>query len=124
MSAWYNKTMAFPGTYNLDYYKGDTLEFNISPSNSAGGVFSLAGYTPSFTIATSRGANPSQAVTCTAEKDDQNTMVICTIQATDLQGKSLIAGTPYVYDVQVTNGSKTYTLLTGTVTVTADVTGA
>lgn len=114
--------MAFPGTHNLDYYEGDTLEFNISPENSIGGVFSLAGYTPAFKIATSRGASPSQAVVCTAAKDDNNTMVLCTITPT--QGRQLVAGTNYVYDVEITDGSKVYTLLTGTVTVTADVTGA
>ena len=122
MSAWYNKTMAFPGSYNIDYYEGDTLEFNVSPENSAGGIFSLSGYSASFTIATSRGPNPSQSVVCTAEKDENNTMVLCTITPT--QGRQLVAGTQYVYDVQITNGSKVYTLLTGTISVTADVTGA
>jgi hypothetical protein len=39
-------------------------------------------------------------------------------------GRDLAAGT-YVYDVQIDNGpSEIYTILTGTITVTNDITGA
>ena len=33
--------MAFPGTYNFNYYRGDTNEFVISPKNSDGTTFQL-----------------------------------------------------------------------------------
>jgi hypothetical protein len=37
----------------------------------------------------------------------------------------LVAGTTYYYDVQISNGVESvYTLLKGTISVTADVTGA
>ena len=43
--------MAFPGTYNISYYKGDTLEFKIYPKDSSGASFSLDNYIATFTIA-------------------------------------------------------------------------
>lgn len=50
--------MAFPGTYNISYYKGDTFEFDVYPKNSSGTAFDLAGYATEsaiFTIAAARG---------------------------------------------------------------------
>ena len=48
--------MAFPGTYNISYYKGDTYEFRVYPKDSSGAVFDLTDYAVKFTISTSRGA--------------------------------------------------------------------
>lgn len=51
--------MAFPGTYNINYYKGDTFEFNVYPKNSDGTAFNLntdPAYSATFTIATKRGS--------------------------------------------------------------------
>jgi len=36
--------MAFPGTYNISYYKGDTYEFRIYPKTADGDVFDLTPY--------------------------------------------------------------------------------
>lgn len=118
--------MAFPGTLNISYYKGDTYEFKIYPKNSVGGVFDLfgQGYTVKFYIATSRGPSPTQSVECNSVINEDSS-VSCEI--TPAQGNQLVAGTRYEYDVQVTKpGSppKVYTLLTGTVSVTADISGA
>ena len=119
--------MAFPGTYNFNYYRGDTHEFVISPKNSDGTTFQLDSYAPGgvnsaiYTIATARGSagvkTPAQAVINTT-----NDTVVCTILPA--VGRTLSAGT-YVYDVQI-NSSATniVTLLTGSITVTDDVTGA
>lgn len=115
--------MAFPGTYNINYYKGDTYEFNIYPKDSSGAIFSLLNYGATFTISTSRGENPSFTVAATANIASNNNYITCSILPAT--GRTLTAGTEYVYDVQITQGAtKIYTLLTGTVTVTADVTGA
>jgi hypothetical protein len=54
--------MAFPGTYNFNYYRGDTHQFVLSPKNSDGTVFQLDSYAPGgvnsaiYTIATARGS--------------------------------------------------------------------
>jgi hypothetical protein len=62
-------------------------------------------------------------VSATATVDTTNHIITCTI--TPEQGRELTAGTTYVYDVQIENGASiVYTLLTGSITVTDDVTGA
>ena len=114
--------MAFPGTYNFNYYRGDTAEFVIQPKTSNGEAFDLTGYTAIFTIATARGVAGTAA---TAVVNDVTNIITCTIVPS--VGRALVAGT-YVYDVQITNETPNpdviFTLLTGTITVTNDITGA
>ena len=55
--------MAFPGTYNFNYYRGDTFSFIITPKNSSGGTYPLTGYSAEFNIATSRGGAISTTAT-------------------------------------------------------------
>jgi hypothetical protein len=151
MSAWYNKTMAFPSIYDFNYYKGDTFEFRIYPKKNDGTVFDLSTFyvptnyanTPDdvtdssapydsaqFTIATVRGSS-GVPIKCFARVSDDNTFVQCAIRPTE--GNQLTAGTEYVYDVEVkkpagASGSGQYeivqTLLTGKITITDQVTGA
>jgi hypothetical protein len=119
--------MAFPGTYNFNYYRGDTAEFVIQPKNSNGEAFDLTGYTASFNIATTRGpiVAPSVSYPANAVVNDVTNIITCTIVPST--GRSLAAGT-YVYDVQITNETPNpdviFTVLTGTITVTNDITGA
>lgn len=114
--------MAFPGTHNISYYQGDTLEFTIRPKAADGSAFSLDGYSVRFWIADKRGTPTNPPKECLASIS--NGAVECTIQPAT--GKELIAGTTYYYDVEISKSAGTivHTLLTGTVTVTADVTGA
>ena len=116
--------MAFPGTYNFNYYRGDTYQFIIRPKSANGASFPLDDYFDNavFTIAETRGASgiPSQ-IPATAVVDITNDIVTCTIEPG--QGSQLSGGTTYVYDVQIDNGAGVvYTLLTGTITVTDDIT--
>ena len=154
MSAWYNKTMAFPATYDFNYYKGDTFEFRIYPKKNDGTVFELSSYqitsnntteidgvlddsspydSARFTIATTRGsAGVASKVDCYARISDNGEFVQCAIRPQD--STTLVAGTEYVYDVEVTKPSNTpathgeyplvHTLLTGKITITDQVTGA
>ena len=112
--------MAFPGFYNILYYRGDTSQFVIQPKVANGSTFDLAGYTAAFTIATLRGPTGVQTA-ATAVVNATTDIVTCTI--TPAVGRTLSAGT-YIYDVQITNGTQIYTLLTGEVSVVNDVTGA
>ena len=113
--------MAFPSTYNFSYYRGDTGQFVIRPKNSSdGSAFNLTGYTALFTIANQRGSGATQ-VEAEATVDTATNIVTCTI--TPSVGRSLSAGN-YVYDVQIDNTSQIFTLLTGSITVTDDITGA
>ena len=116
--------MAFPGTYNFSYYRGDTYQFIVRPKKANGTVFTLDDYSDGalFTIANRRGSTGTQVV-ATATVDITNHIITCTI--TPEQGRELTAGTTYVYDVQIENGASiVYTLLTGSITVTDDITGA
>lgn len=128
--------MAFPGTYNFDYYRGDTFRFVISPKDSTGAAFDLSPYVSEspardaiFTIASSRGAEPTFSITSNGSSvlgaaiDENNNTITCTITPTG--GRDLEGGSTYYYDVEIYNGADLrYTLLTGTITVQDDVTGA
>ena len=123
--------MAFPGTYNINYYKGDTFEFRVYPKDSSGAAFPLSQYIApaglvKFTMAPTRGALGAGqvAVQGFAEISKDNTNILCVI--TPANGAELIAGIEYVYDIEIARASASYdyvyTLLTGTVSVTAQVT--
>lgn len=115
--------MAFPGTYNIDYYEGDTYEFIIYPKQAQGATYNLQNQTPRFTIASSTGPSPTFSAACSAVIDPTYSFITCKI--TPAIGRTLVAGTTYYYDVQISNGvENVYTLLKGTISVTADVTGA
>lgn len=119
--------MAFPGTYNFSYYKGDTLEFRVYPKDSSGAPFDLTGYSnstsPIFTIATARGAEETISAYAEVVENSSGDYILCTIRPAD--GDQLTAGTTYVYDVEINKtGSEydlIYTILTGNITVTEQV---
>jgi hypothetical protein len=120
--------MAFPGTYNFNYYRGDTFQFIINPKDASGADFSLTGFEGEMTIASRRGYdNPTietdniNSYFGTVEKNDTGGLV-CTIPPTI--GRELTPGVAWQYDVEIASSTEIFTLLTGTITVTDDVTGA
>jgi hypothetical protein len=128
MSAWYNKTMAFPGELNINYYKGDTHEFKVYPQKTDGSIFYLTDYgNATFTIARYRGQEGIDLgqINASAIISNDNTYITCAI--TPENGKLMDPTKTYVYDIQVyAQGPNTYdkvfTLLTGNISVTDDVT--
>jgi hypothetical protein len=128
--------MAFPGTYDFDYYRGDTFTFTITPKDSAGATFALDSYkseSPArdaiFTISPARGSSTGAINSTTntgslsAEVNTTTDIITCTIKP-DAR-TVLVGGSTYYYDVEIYNGAALrYTLLTGEITVTNDVTGA
>jgi hypothetical protein len=113
--------MAFPSTYDFNYYRGDTAQFVVRPKNANdGSSFELTDYEADFTIANQRGSGATQ-YSAEATVNEVTDIVTCTITPT--VGRTLAAGT-YVYDIQIDNGLEIYTLLTGSITVTDDITGA
>jgi hypothetical protein len=123
--------MAFPGNFNISYYKGDTYEFRVYPKDTTGAAFDLTNYSNDdirFVISDKRGAAgvPNQ-VECFSQKSLDGSHILCAIRPTD--GSQLSAGTQYVYDVeigttQISSYDLVYTLLTGNISVTDQVTGA
>ncbi len=122
--------MAFPGTYNFNYYAGDTFEFFVYPKNSTGEVFDdLSDYDALFVVGDSRGASASIIDSLDINSASATIVggnrVSCTILPNG--GRQLI-NPSYLYDVQIENTDvsspsygKIFTLLTGTISVTQDV---
>ena len=117
--------MAFPATYNFSYYRGDTYQINLSPKDASGADFDLSGYSSTFTVANKRGEEGLQ-VECYSEING-NTLT-CVITPENSQDIFFPTGTQAVYDVQISKEDIpydfVYTLLTGTITFTDDITGA
>jgi len=118
--------MAFPGTYNFNYYRGDTFSFIIRPRDASGSQFPLDGFTATMTIADRRGPGTSTAPVTqyegSAVVNTVDNIVTCTIA--DATGRSLTTDRTWVYDVEINDGSSVFTLLNGNITVTDDITGA
>jgi uncharacterized repeat protein (TIGR02543 family) len=118
--------MAFPGELNINYYKGDTHEFKVYPQKTDGSTFYLTDYSNStFTIAEARGAAGVALGQIQASARIQSDHVVCAI--TPENGKLMDPEKTYFYDVQVySQGADTYdkvfTLITGSISVTDDVT--
>lgn len=119
--------MAFPGELNINYYKGDTYEFKIYPQKTDGSVFYLNDYSnATFRIAEVRGtAGLANQINASATISTDGTYITCAI--TPINGLSMDSSITYVYDVQVYGQGpgtydKIYTLLTGSISVTDDVT--
>ncbi len=119
--------MAYPGKYDINYYKGDTHEFKIYPKNNDGSQFDLTNYSIlSFTISDQRGQEISTDYISAYVQKVDDTHILCAIRPED--GNLLTPGTTYVYDVEIeypkSPYSQIHTLLTGEITVTDQVTPA
>jgi hypothetical protein len=115
--------MSFPATFNIRYYKGDLYQFVIRPKTSAGDPFPISSntHTAKFYISTSRGGPSANTIEGSATIVAGNVFVTIFPSV----GNQLNANTTYFYDVSVVKNSdpnELYTLLTGTVSVTADIT--
>jgi hypothetical protein len=122
--------MTYPATHNINYYKGDTYEFNVYPrtntdtdGDGVNDVFSLTGYEVDFTIAERRGAllsTDQPAVNGYAVFAPNRTHIQCAI--TPENGEDLDASKTYVYDITIskvdaTTYDKVFTLLSGNLLV-------
>lgn len=113
--------MAFPGTYNFSYYRGDRHEFVVKPKDSNGATYDLDNFSgASFTIANKRGTGSTKYNASATINTSTDTITCVILPAV---GSQLSSGT-YVYEIQITADSSTViTLLTGTVTVTDSING-
>jgi hypothetical protein len=123
--------MAFPAVFNISYYRGDTYEFRIYPKDASGNQFPLVGYDPvagvKFTMSTERGESGiDDQLQGYARISSDGTYIDCAILP--LNGIAMDFSLNYVYDVQVFKSGTPYdvvtTLLTGTISVTEQITGA
>lgn len=135
--------MAFPGTYNFTYYKGDTFEFRVYPKTADGNPFSLSPFvydhdtdettidfdSAVFAFAEVRGGDSATGYhKCYAKISNDQTYITCAIRPED--SAYLNPTKTYVYDVQVSkpSGGGDYpiviTLMTGTISITDQVTSS
>lgn len=114
--------MAFPGTYNFNYYRGDTFSFIIRPKDASGNEFDLTDYEASFVIADARGAAATEQYSGIAVVNTEDNIITCTISAAT--GRNLLPNIKWLYDVEITDEVSVFTILTGSITVTDDISGA
>ena len=113
--------MALPAVYNINYYRGDTYPLWLLPKDKAGNPLPLAGYDAKFTAATKRGELGEDDESFDFVADVVGEKIKCEIPPAI--GGLLSAANSYYYDVQIAtpSGSEVFTYLTGTLTVTDDV---
>ena len=123
--------MAFPGNFNIDYYRGDTYEFKIYPKDNSGAAFPLTGYNLTegvkFTISTERGINGIEdQIEAFAEISADLTHITCAILPSN--GADMTSNLPYEYDIEIRKDGSQYplvtTLLSGQIRVKEQVGGA
>jgi len=122
--------MTFPATHNINYYRGDSYEFNVYPRTSddsdgdgVNDVFPLSGYDVAFTIAEKRGpleSTDEEPIAGYAVLAPNRTHIQCAIKSDT--GATLVASKQYVYDIKITKVDpttydKVYTVMSGTLTV-------
>lgn len=122
--------MAFPGELNINYYKGDTYEFNVYPKLAGGSAMNLTDYTVKFRISETRGAttvgpiNPYAEIPSISGTEEFPNYIKCAI--TPAAGEQLDATKTYFYDVEIKKAGVpypyVYTVLTGTISITEQVT--
>lgn len=93
----------------------------LNPKNANGTTFDLTNYTSLFVVATARGNTAAHVVSFSPTIDSNAGTVTCVIDPAN--GRNYLSAGPYLYDVEISRGgSAVYTLLTGTITVTQDIT--
>lgn len=117
--------MAFPGRYDISYYKGDTFEFRIYPKDSSGNAFQFDTYTQfRFTISDKLGDDNTRTEISAYAENVDNQYILCAI--TPENGSQMTSGQTYYYDVEIGKIASPYdfiyTLLQGTVSVSEQVT--
>ena len=123
--------MAFPSTYNFNYYRGDTFTFTVTPKGQDGNNFPLAA-TPGTSNYLSKmtviGGTDSAPITAVINTSIDYVTNVITATITPSLRSTLVPGV-YDYDLEIyrldTSGTtidKVYTLLAGRITVIADIT--
>lgn len=115
--------MAFPATYNINYFSGDLFQIGIVPKTAAGDLYGITSgtYNGYFRISTAR--NSSASATINGQITIGTNLVTCSITPT--VSANLNPGTTYYYDVTVqnkTNSSQVFTLLSGSISISPRVT--
>jgi len=115
--------MAFPATYNINYFSGDLFQIGIVPKTAAGDLYGITSgtYDGYFRISTERNG----AASATVDGEISIGTNLVTFSITPDVSDNLTPGTTYYYDVTVqnkTNSDQTFTLLTGAISISPRIT--
>jgi hypothetical protein len=105
-------------TRNITIYQGDTYAHELRIKDSANANVTITSRTYSGQIRKKRNSDTAAATFTSEITNGANGIVIMSLSAAATA--NIAAGT-YVYDFQETNGTIITTLITGTVTVTGEV---
>ena len=114
--------MAFPSTFNFNYYQGDRYEFVIRPKQSNGDIFDLTDFDAVMAINTARGSTASAPFLTEITGTINVSLGTITMVILPSYGENM-TNSNYVYDIEIFNGDRTevYTIVTGSITVTRDI---
>ena len=105
-------------TRNITIYQGDTYAHELRIKNSANANVTITSRTYTGQIRKKRNSDTVAATFTSEITNGANGIVVMSLSAAATA--NIAAGT-YVYDFQETNGTIITTLITGTVTVTGEV---
>ena len=105
-------------TRNITIYQGDTYAHELRIKNSANANVTITSRTYTGQIRKKRNSDTAAATFTSEITNGANGIVVMSLTAAPTAN---IAAGSYVYDFQETNGSTVTTLITGTVTVTGEV---
>jgi hypothetical protein len=105
-------------TRNITIYQGDTYAHELRIKNSANANVTITSRTYSGQIRKKRNSDTAAATFTSEITNGANGIVVMSLTAATTAN---IAAGVYVYDFQETNGTTITTLITGTVTVTGEV---
>lgn len=115
--------MAFPATYNINYFSGDLFQAGIVPKTAAGDLYGITSgtYDGYFRISTVRNG----AASATVDGEISIGTNLVTFSITPDVSANLVPGTTYYYDVTVqnkTDSDQTFTLLVGSISINPRIT--
>lgn len=105
-------------TRNITIYQGDTYAHELRIKNSANANVNITSRTYTGQVRKKRNSDTAAATFTSEITNGANGIVVMSLTAATTAN---IAAGSYVYDFQETNGSTVTTLITGTVTVTGEV---
>lgn len=118
--------MAYPYTYDFNYYVGDSYQFVIRPKvynedTEELEEVNLSLYNSLFVVATERGNSQSIIFSASPQISASPYSMLCTISP---ENGLMLSGASYIYDVEITNKTNNAdrtTLLTGTILTQLDI---
>ena len=108
-----------PATRNIEIYQGDTYAHQLTLKNNANAVINITSRAYSGQIRKRRSSTTITATFATEITDGANGVVVFSLLPA---ATANIPAGNYVYDFQEVNGTTVTTILTGTATITGEVT--